>query len=241
MMENLKISLVMPCLNEEGGLRIMLPQTPEGLDEVVIANNQSTDQSEAVAREFGAVVVQVPQRGYGHACREGLLAASGDVLITMDADNTYPMSAIPDLVATLVQDDLDFITVSRDGMNPMRSVDALVRRMGERVLAMTLAMSTGVSLTDSQSGMWVIRRQVLSSILPESGSMSFSQEIKIRAHLHPTIKARELSVTFPNNERPGHSKLRLVEDGLGNLLRAWELGGKLRKEAHNGSGTPFRT
>ncbi len=233
MIEGLSVGLALPCLNEAAALAVMLPQVPEGIDEVVVADNESTDATAEVARHHGARVVPASPRGYGTACRTGLLAVSCDVAAILDADNTYPLQAIPSLVKTLKDENLDFITAARHRMIPWRSPESMVRRLGERVLAGAIVLSTGVSLADSQSGMWLVRREVLPLILPQTGEMSFSQEIKVRALTHPQVRAREVPVPFPNLPRTGKSKLKLFEDGLGNLTAALALGQTLRK-----NGTP---
>ena len=129
----------------------------------------------------------------------------------------------------MARENLDFISVARGGMDPFRSLDAFVRRLGERILALAVWQATGVKLLDSQSGMWVIRTRCLEAILPVSGGMSFSQEIKTIALTQKGLRARELSVPFPNNARAGKSKLRLWHDGLDNLKQALLLGRRLRE------------
>ena len=96
--------------------------------------------------------------------------------------------------------------------------------LGAWALDITLA-----GTLDSQSGMWVIRTRCLEAILPVSGGMSFSQEIKTIALTQKGLRARELSVPFPNNARAGKSKLRLWHDGLDNLKQALLLGRRLRE------------
>ena len=82
-----EVELVLPCLDEVGGLRWLLPRVPAGIA-VILADNGSTDGSGEIARQYGARVVDVPQRGYGAACHAGLLAASADIVVVMDADGS---------------------------------------------------------------------------------------------------------------------------------------------------------
>jgi glycosyltransferase involved in cell wall biosynthesis len=94
----LRISVVMPCYNEEAGLREVIGRLPDCVDEIVVANNDSTDRTAEVAAELGAKVVLETRRGYGAAYKTGLAAATGDIVATMDGDGTYPAEAIPELV-----------------------------------------------------------------------------------------------------------------------------------------------
>ena len=80
-----EVELVLPCLDEATGLAWLLPRVPPGIA-VILADNGSTDGSARIARDHGASVIEVPQRGYGAACQAGLEAAEADVVAFMDAD-----------------------------------------------------------------------------------------------------------------------------------------------------------
>jgi len=108
-----RISVVIPCHNEEEGIRAVLAQMPAMVDEVVVVDNASTDRTAAVARELGARVVYEGRKGYGRAYKTGFASARGDVLVTMDGDGTYPPDSIPLLLHVLVAENLDFISVRR--------------------------------------------------------------------------------------------------------------------------------
>ncbi|MBO0804731.1 MAG: glycosyltransferase family 2 protein, partial [Nocardiopsaceae bacterium] len=82
------IDVILPCLNEARALPWLLDRMPAGYRPIV-ADNGSTDSSARVAAAHGAVVVDVPQRGFGAACHAGLLAASSDVACVMDADGSF--------------------------------------------------------------------------------------------------------------------------------------------------------
>ena len=102
-----RISVVIPCHNEEAGIRAVIERMPRPLvDEIVVVNNASTDRTEEVALELGAKVVREEKKGYGNAYKAGLAAASGDIIVTMDGDGTYP----PDAIQLL----RDLLEVSRD-------------------------------------------------------------------------------------------------------------------------------
>ena len=76
MIRNRTVSVVIPCFNEEHGIRDVLLRVPKSVDEVVVADNNSTDRSAEVAREFGAKVVPATVRGYGAALKAGLKNAT---------------------------------------------------------------------------------------------------------------------------------------------------------------------
>ena len=97
------ISLVIPCYNEEEGLRQLLPKIPAIVDEVLIVDNASTDNTARVARELGARVVEEKIKGYGRAYKTGFKNATGDIIITMDGDGTYPPESITLLLYILFE------------------------------------------------------------------------------------------------------------------------------------------
>jgi len=76
-------------------------------------DNGSTDSTARLASEAGADVISEPVRGYGKALKRGFSTASGDVIVTADADATYPLEAIPSLLDTFARDGLDFLTTNR--------------------------------------------------------------------------------------------------------------------------------
>lgn len=215
MYRNLKLSLVVPCYNEEEGVAAVLNTTPDVVDEVVVVDNNCTDGTAAVARELGAKVVPQPIQGYGASYKKGFAAASGDVIITLDADGTYPISDIPRYVDMLEVDTLDFITVRRMPEGK-RSWCARWRLLGNYSLNAATFLMFGVKLKDSQSGMWVFRRHILSQFNLVSDGMALSEEIKIRAFTAPELKCAETSGPYKTN-RVGSSKLNVLSDGLSNL------------------------
>jgi hypothetical protein len=84
-------------------------------------------------------------------------------------------------------------------------------------------MLFGIRLRDSQSGMWVFRKQVLEKVSVLSDGMPFSEEFKIRTFKHPEIRCREVPVQFKYITRIGPSKLNLWGDGFKNLLYLFKL------------------
>jgi glycosyltransferase involved in cell wall biosynthesis len=209
-----RVTLVMPCYNEEIGVRQVIESLPEGIDEIVVVDNNCTDRTAEVARSLGARVVEERRPGYGAAYKAGLSAATGDVVVTMDADGTYPTEAIEPLVTELERSGVDFISGCRFPLaNPgaMRTMNLL----GNTILTIATALLFLEPIRDSQSGMWVFRRRVLESLRLESDGMAFSEEIKIEAIRRPGVVFREIHI--PYHERIGDVKLSMWRDGIANL------------------------
>jgi len=210
-----RISVVIPCHNEEEGIRAVLAQMPAMVDEVVVVDNASTDRTAAVARELGARVVYEGRKGYGRAYKTGFASARGDIIVTMDGDGTYPPDSIPLLLYVLVEEKLDFITARR-WYSRSGQAKSPIRLLGNAILSGAMMCLFFKFIIDSQSGMWVFRRDVLRKIGPRSDSMALSEELKILAYTHRELRCLEMPIYY--GERIGTSKLNIWRDGFGNLF-----------------------
>jgi glycosyltransferase involved in cell wall biosynthesis len=214
MHRGLKISVVIPCYNEEDGIRSVIEAMPSYVDEIVVVDNNSTDRTGEIARSLGAVVVFQPVKGYGAAYQAGLPAATGDVIATLDGDGTYPSDEIGLLVDALEDRKLDFISGARF---PLRNGDAMnfSNKVGNIVLTLTTMVLWFRPLRDSQSGLWVFRRAVLPKLRLTSNGMPLSEEIKIEAIEKLGRRFAEVGIDY--RPRIGEVKLQKWRDGWLNL------------------------
>lgn len=226
MHHNYKISVVIPCYNEEGGIAKVIPALPDFIDEILVVDNNSSDRTSEVARALGAKVVYEKRQGYGRAYKTGLPLASGDIVVTMDGDGTYPAHAISYLLDTLLLDDLDFVSAARIPVQWGHNFNMIKRYFGNIALSIVTCLLFGIRLRDSQSGMWVFRKSVLEKVDVTSDGMPFSEEFKIRTFRSRDVRAREVPVQFKYITRVGESKLNLWKDGFRNLKYLF----KLRRE-----------
>jgi len=214
MHRGLTISVVIPCYNEEDGIRHVYEGMPSYVDEVVVVDNNSTDRTAEVARSLGARVVFQPRKGYGAAYQAGLPAATGDIIATLDGDGTYPADEIALLVDALEDRKLDFISGARF---PLRNPAAMnfTNKVGNFVLTIATGVLWFRPLRDSQSGMWVFRRSVLPRLKLTSDGMPLSEEIKIEAIEKLGPRFAEIGIDY--RPRIGEVKLQKWRDGWLNL------------------------
>ena len=215
MYKDLKITVIIPCLNEEQGIELVLSRMPSFVDEVIVVDNGSTDRTVEVARTFGALVIREEVRGYGRSYRKGFGYAQGDVIVTLDGDHSYPVDGISYLLEAFLHLNVDFLNASRF---PVRDASAmsLKHKMGNLILSLAMSALFLRWVRDSQSGMWVFRRSILQDMVLESDGMSFSEEIKVEAIRNPRIRFGEISIVY--SSRLGEIKLDPWKDGLHNLL-----------------------
>ena len=214
MYRGVTISVVVPCYNEQHGITLTLEDMPDIVDEVVVVDNNCTDRTAEVARGLGARVVCETTQGYGAAYKRGFSTATGDIIVTMDGDGTYPRNFIPVIVDVMIDEGIDFCTCDRTGHKSSGAGTSL-RVFGNWTLGFVQWLLFGHRISDSQSGMWVFRRSILPLLELTSDGMALSEEIKIEAFSRPEIKACELPIYY--RARVGESKLNLWQDGLANL------------------------
>ncbi|HEU0141132.1 MAG TPA: glycosyltransferase family 2 protein [Bryobacteraceae bacterium] len=215
MYKDLRITVIIPCLNEEQGVEQVLRRMPSFVDEVIVVDNGSTDRTSEVARSFGAHVIREPVRGYGRSYKKGFAHASGDIIVTLDGDHSYPPDAISYLLEAFLHLEVDFLNASRFPVRDRRAM-SFKHYIGNLILSIAMSLLYFRWVRDSQSGMWVFRRSILKDMVLESDSMAFSEEIKIEALKNPRIRFEEISILY--SSRLGEIKLNPWRDGFHNLF-----------------------
>jgi glycosyltransferase involved in cell wall biosynthesis len=216
------ISIVIPALNEVEGIGKVLDEIPReklhsmGYEvEVIIVDGGSTDGTREVALNRGAKVIDEPRRGYGRAYKTGLALARGDIIVTGDADGQYPFSLIPALVKLMEREGLMFINTNRFYKYHPKAWRK-IKMVGNKLLTLAFNVIFGCFIKDCQSGMWVIRRDLLRVMRVNSDGMEFSVEIKAQALRYSREKFIEAPIYY--RERIGQNiKLRILRDALRNL------------------------
>ena len=214
MYKGLSITVVIPCLNEEQGIERVLQRMPDFVDQVIVVDNGSTDRTGDVAAGFGAEVVREDVRGYGRAYKRGFSMATGDVIVTLDGDHSYPVDALTYLIEAFRHLDVDFLNASRFPVRDSRAM-SFKHKVGNWILSFAMSVLYFRWVSDSQSGMWVFRRSILADMKLESDGMAFSEEIKIEALKNSRVRFQELSIHYTS--RLGEIKLNPWRDGFYNL------------------------
>jgi len=179
----MKISVIIPTLNEEESIGLVLdkiPRDPRYEWEIIIVDGDSKDRTREIAEEKGAKVIVEKRKGYGRAYKTGFDAATGDIIVTMDGDDTYPAEKVVELVEHLLTNNLDFVSCERFSLMKKGAM-SLTHKVGNTILTWSTRLLFGVKIKDSQSGMWVFRREILKDLKLTSDGMPFSEEIKIEA------------------------------------------------------------
>ena len=209
-----RITVIIPCLNEEQGIEKVLRAMPDFVDQIIVVDNASTDRTSDVAASLGAEVIREGVRGYGRSYKRGFANATGDLIVTLDGDHSYPVDALSYLLEAFRHLEVDFLNASRFPVRDRQDM-SLKHHFGNLVLSAAMSLLYFRWVRDSQSGMWVFRRSILKDMRLESDSMAFSEEIKIEALKNPKVRFGEISIMY--SSRVGEIKLNPWRDGFHNL------------------------
>jgi hypothetical protein len=218
---HLTVTIVMPCLNEAASVSTCVQDAREALissglsGEVLVVDNGSTDGSELEASRAGARVVTERSPGYGSALARGFAEASGEIIVMLDADLTYPVERVGDLLAPLLQGEAEIVYGGRLHEATRATMPWLHRHVGTPALTFLMKRACGgISLRDSQSGFRAFRRSTILAMDLRSPGMEINAEMLIKAS-----QAGLRIVEVPTGYRPraGESKLRTFSDGWRNL------------------------
>jgi dolichol-phosphate hexosyltransferase len=247
-----RASLVIPTLNESTSIGHVLRTFRTAAEsanqrfffrnpidwEVLVIDGPSTDGTAEAAQKEGARVISENRKGYGRAYRTGFAAATGEVIATADGDASYPVDEIPWFVLNLLEHRLDFLTCDRLSYLDAKAMTT-EHRLGNWVLNFGLRAFFHSALQgaparvvrDSQSGMWIFRREILDRLRLTQDGMAFSEELKLEVLLRG-LRFEETPIHY--SERWGAPKLSSWRDGARNMLFLFQKRFEVSREQRRG-------
>jgi len=217
-----RLTIVLPALNEEDAIartierclearQAIIAQTPVTHVKVVVVSDGSTDRTAEIAQQYTDVQVIVFERnrGYGAAIKEGWRRVGGDLLAFLDADGTCDPLYFIDMCNLALSDGVDIVLGSRMGPD---SKMPRIRRIGNTLFAGLLGLLSQKRVSDSASGMRVIRAEALPKLLPLPNGLDFTPSMSARALMDHELCVKEVPMKY--EERIGRSKLNVITDGL---------------------------
>jgi len=199
-----RIVAILPALNEEAAIGLVLDEIPGVVDEAIVVDNGSRDATAAVARQHGARVVHEPRRGYGQACLAGIAAAAdADVLVFLDADRSDFPEQVRDVLAPILADQADLVIGSRQlgrraqGAHPWHAV------LGTRACVFLMNALIGTHATDL-GPFRAVRAEALRGLDMRDRNFGWTVEMQVKAQ-RAGLRVVEVPVDY--RPRVGQSKI----------------------------------
>lgn len=200
----MRVSLIIPALNEAECLVALLAEIPTGLIyQLIVVDNGSTDGTAEIAQMAGALVIDEPRRGYGFACAAGTARAEGEIVVFMDGDGSFVPGELLNLLTPLFQGDADLVLGSRMLHKQQTSMPPH-QHFGNLLFAWLLRQRFGLTLTDL-GPYRAIRRELLLALNMQEHTYGWPLEMIIK-----TARRRRPIVELPVTYRPrfaGQSKV----------------------------------
>ena len=216
-MADLEIAVLVPCFNESAAIGKVVADFRAALPAatVYVYDNNSTDDTSAVAAAAGAEVRREGRRGKGNVVRRMFQDIEADVYVMVDGDDTYDAQVAPRLVARLIDDDLDMVVGKR-----IETHEAAYRaghRLGNRVLTGLVRWLFGAQIDDMLSGYRVFSRRFVKSFPSFSREFEIETELTVHA-MQMRMPVAELDTNYKERPPGSTSKLRTFRDGWRILL-----------------------
>jgi glycosyltransferase involved in cell wall biosynthesis len=220
--DKVELTVLMPCLNEAETVAICVQKAVSFLllhrvdGEVIVADNGSTDGSQALARAAGARVITVEQRGYGSALIGGIAAARGRYIVMADADDSYDLTALmPFLTRLRAGADLVMGNRFRGGIAP-GAMPGLHRYLGNPVLSFIGRLFFHSTIGDFHCGLRGFSRDSVLQLGLHASGMEFASELVVKATL-ACLRIEEVPTTLSPDGRSRAPHLRSWRDGWRHL------------------------
>lgn len=221
-MNEVEVSIVLPCLNEAATVSTCVRKAHAYLSrsgiagEVILADNGSTDESVALARAAGARVVHVQEKGYGAALRGGIEAARGKYVVMGDADDSYDFSRLDSFVHML-RDGHQLVMGNRfKGGIAAGAMPFLHRYLGNPILSFLGRLFFKAKVGDFHCGLRAFERDAIRKLQLRSPGMEFASEMVVKAAL-AGLRIAEVPTTLARDGRNRPPHLRTWRDGWRHL------------------------
>jgi len=221
-MDNLSIAILVPCYNEAITIASVIHTFKKTIpnSQIYIYDNNSTDDTAAIAKENGAIVKKELNKGKGHVVRRMFADVEADIYVLVDGDNTYDAKKLPEMIRKLVEDDLDMVIGSRvEKIAPDKyAVYRLGHRLGNSLFTNLIGNLFGKKFNDVFSGYRVFTRRFVKSFPAMSRGFEIETELTIHS-LELRLPSTEIPTEYGARPTGSASKLNSYRDGFKILMR----------------------
>lgn len=219
---NIDIKVIIPAFNEEASIGKVIAEIPDSVSEIIVVNNTSSDQTEAVAKKAGATVLTEAKMGYGHACLKGLdyianQTKKPDIVVFLDGDYSDYPEELTKIVAPIIEDNIDLVIGARDKRLREKGSMTFPQIFGNWLATTLMRLFFGSRFTDL-GPFRAIKYSKLLALQMEDTTYGWTVEMQLKA-LRKKYSYIEVPVRYKN--RIGVSKIS------GNLKAAVKAGIKI--------------
>ncbi|MBP1045333.1 glycosyltransferase [Enterococcus sp. BWM-S5] len=212
----MKVAVLIPCYNEELTIKTVIEDFRKELPEadIYVYDNNSTDNTNQIAREAGAIVKKEPRQGKGHVVRQMFFDIDADYYLMVDGDDTYPAEACHSLLEALVNGEADMVigdrlsngTYTNENKRPMHN-------FGNNLVRNSINMLYGSNIQDIMTGYRGFNKYFVQSYPVLSNGFQIETELSIHA-LDKRFKLKEIPIVYRDRPEGSESKLNTVSDGF---------------------------
>lgn len=213
------LTILIPALNEEQTIGICIQKAKEFIEknningEILVANNNSTDNTEKVSKDMGARVITVKNKGYGNALIEGTKNAYGKYTIMGDADNSYNFLELEELVKKL-EEGYDLVIGNRYGKRMEKGAMPILHKyIGTPILSLIMRMKHKVKFKDINCGLRGYNTKKVIALNCEAEGMEYASEMIIKAK-KANLKMEEIPIKYYKDSRKRKPHLSTIRDGI---------------------------
>jgi len=218
-----RIAVLVPCFNEAltigkvvDDFRAVVPQA-----KIYVFDNNSSDDSAAIARASSADVIRVPRQGKGNVVRTMMSAVDADIYVMVDGDDTYPAEYLPAMMQPVYENRADMVVGARLGANNLGAFRSL-HHIGNQLFCWLITTIFGSDLKDILSGYRVFNRHLAKTLPIISSGFEVEAEISIQA-LYYDFTILEIDIPYRLRPEGSSSKLNTFQDGVRILLKVFHL------------------
>ncbi len=220
------IKVVIPARNEEGAIGKVIGEIPDFVSAVIVADNGSTDKTAEIAKSLGALVVSVPEPGYGRACLAGIdKAGDCEIIVFLDGDASDYPAEIVELIAPIQNGSAKFVVGSRVRGKIEKGALTPQQRFGNALACGLMKLFWKSRFTDL-GPFRAITRDALEQLQMQAPTFGWTVEMQVRA-LKQKIPYAEVPVNY--RKRIGKSKISGTVKGV--ILAGWYILGTIFLEA----------
>jgi len=207
------ITIIIAVLNEEKTIGIVIDEIKKQLgllsipSDIIVVDNGSTDRTKEILNSKDIKIIEEKKKGKGKAILTGIKEATGNILLFIDGDNTYPVDSIPDMIYPIIRGDSDVVYGSRFLKNKIEM--SFIRRLGNKIFSF-LASKLYSDTTDLLTGMVAVKKDKIMNLNLSSRGFEIETEFYIKSIIN-NLRSLEIPISYKQRK---NSKLNPLLDGI---------------------------